>query len=783
MRLIYLALGWAAGIILAANTLARPVGLWLALVIVAVVLLWWNRRDSSFLPLSLFIVGLTLGGLRFAFVPISSDIAQYNNIGGLTIEGVIVAEPDVRDTEIDLQVEADTVIRAGGTTPTSGRVLVQAPPTTLVHYGDRIAATGILTVPAESDTFSYADYLARTGVFSVMQNTAVEVLSGDHGSPLYSALLDLKDLARRSIVHILPEPNAALLTGILLGDARGLPPEVSDAFSRVGASHIIAISGFNMAVLSGVIMGLLKRFRVRGGWAALIGLSVIGVYTIFVGASPSVVRAAIMSAMLVIGALIRRKTYVPASIAFVAVLLSALNPSVLWDVGFELSLFATLGLSLFATPFSQHFTVLLAHAFPRRTAVAVSDFLAEPITISLAAQVTTLPLLILYFGRLSIIAIIVNLLIIPVQAALLILGLAATLVAFLVPIVAQMLYWLDLILLSWTLAVVRLFARLPFADVGFQISPRLILLFYLMFLGGALMAATQPTWALHIGRRIRQRAVVTALVFAGVGVSLLMIALALSRPDGNLHIWMLDMGESNAVLVQTPAGAQMLVDGGRFPSRLLTALGDRLPFNDQEIEVLVITQPDEFDYGALASVLDRYSVGVTLSNGQPNLSPAYAALQEKLSAYPLVNVGAGYLLDTSDGVHLDVLHPQTQPDINDSLDDQTLTLRLTYRNISFLLTSDLSAEGQAALLVSGQWPLATVMQLPKHGGAHTLNTDFLKIVQPQAVVVQNDPANRLGDPDPDTLAKLGAIPIFRTDHSGTIHFWTDGNSLWSSGTR
>jgi competence protein ComEC len=224
----------------------------------------------------------------------------------------------------------------------------------------------------------------------------------------------------------------------------------------------------------------------------------------------------------------------------------------------------------------------------------------------------------------------------------------------------------------------------------------------------------------------------------------------------------------------------MLVDGGHFPSRLLTALGDRLPFNDQEIEVLVITQPDEFDYGALPSVLDRYSIGVTLTNGQPNLSPAYTALQEKLAAYPLVNVRSGYSLDTSDGVHLDVLHPQSQPDINDSLDDQTLTLRLTYGSISFLLTSDLSTDGQATLLQNGEWPLATVLQLPKHGAAHSLSTDFVKIIQPQAVVVQNDPANRQGNPDPDTLAKLGAVPVFRTDQSGTIHFWTNGHDLWSS---
>lgn len=780
MRLIYLALGWTAGIVLAANADTRPALIWLTLTLAAMFLLWWNRGDGDLRPILLALLGFTLGGLRFAFVPLSSDIARYNNIGGLTVEGIVVAEPDVRDTRIDLRVESAAITRAGESTPTGGLVLVQAPPGTDVRYGDRILATGILSLPAESDTFSYADYLARSGVYSVMRNTSIEVVSSGEGSPLYSTLFDLKDRARQNIARSLPEPDAALLTGILLGDARGLPPELSTAFSRVGASHIIAISGFNMAILSGVVMGLLNRFHVRAGWAAFIGISIIVLYTLLVGASPSVIRAALMSSMLVVGALIRRKTFVPASIAFVAILLSLLNPTVLWDIGFQLSLFATLGLSLFATPFSRYFTIGLAYFFPRRTAVAASDFLAEPLVVSLAAQVATLPLTILYFGQLSVVVLIVNLLVIPVQAVLLILGLAATLIGFLIPVLAQLLYWLDLVLLSWTVAVVRLFARLPFAQVDFGVSPKLILLFYLVFLGGALMSATQPVWALTLGRWIRQRAVITTTIFAGLCLTLLMFGLALSRPDGQLHVWMLDMGHSNAVLVQTPGGAHILVDGGRFPSRLLTALGDHLPFNDQEIEVLVMTQPDEFEYGALTAVLERYTVGLTLSNGQPNLNPAYIALQDQLAAHAMVVVRAGYSLDLSDGTRLEVLHPSLQPDINDSLDDHTLTLRLIYGEVSFLLTSDLSQEGQAALLEAGEWPLATVMQLPKHGAIRSLASDFLNAVQPQAVVLQSDSANRSGDPDPDTLAKLGTIPLFRTDQDGTIHFWTDGRELWSS---
>ena len=293
-----------------------------------------------------------------------------------------------------------------------------------------------------------------------------------------------------------------------------------------------------------------------------------------------------------------------------------------------------------------------------------------------------------------------------------------------------------------------------------------------------MLHATQPDWALALARFARRRLVLVAVVAAGAGLAILMAAAALARPDGLLHVWFLDMGQSNAVLVTTPSGAHLLVDGGRFPSRLLGALGDRLPFNQTQIDVLALTQPDENEYAAVTSVLERYSTGLVLTTGQPNQSEAFQAMTDALASRQVVTVKAGYALDFGDGVRLDVLSPARQPDLGDSLDDHALTLRLSCGDISFLLTSDLSADGQRALLKAGQWPPATVMQLPAHGSARSLDRDFLAAVQPSVIVLQNDPANRRGEPDPDTLAELGDLPLYRTDDGGTVHFWTDGRELW-----
>lgn len=782
MRLVYLVCGASAGVLLAATLSENSLLVWFLALVTAFLITLLTQRWSVRQVLVWAVFGFALGGLRFSLLPPPADISRYNQMGGMTIEGIVVAEPDFRDDRIDLRVQAETVTRIGQTLATSGQVLVQIPRDQPVHYGDRVRVTGDLVRPPQFDAFSYADYLGRSGIYSILRDASIEVVDMGQGIPLLSSIFRLKDIARINIARSLPEPAAGLLTGILLGDSRNLSPEVTDAFNRVGASHIIAISGFNMAVVSGVVMRLLSRMRAPRRLALVIGIVTVLLYTVLVGAGPAVLRAAFMSSMLVIGTALKRRTFIPASLAFVTIVLIFLNPAALWDIGFQLSLFATVGIALLSNPISRWLEQVLARLFSRQTAVYAGDLLVEPLAVTLAAQITTLPLIMLTFERLSLVALVVNMLVIPVQSYLLLLGLLALLVSLIIPALSTLFFWIDLVFLGWTIGVVRTFASLSFAEVSIRVDSRLVALFYVALIGGGVMNAVQPDFFRTLALLIRRRLVLLGTTLCALVILVLMFSVVLSRPDGLLHVWFLDVGHSNGVLIQTPGGAQLLVDGGRYPSRLLNAVGDRLPFNDRVIETLLITQPDVFDYGALPELLDRYGVGAVLVHGQPNLEPAYVRLMDRL-ADRVVTVQAGYRLETSDGVLVEILHPAMQPEIADDLDTGVLIARVTYQGVSFLLAGDLNQEGQTALLAGGQWPLATVLQLPKHAGIRSLDDTFLAAVQPSAAVVQIDPANRLGDPDADVLLMLGETPVYRTDQMGTVHFFTDGTTLSVVGDR
>jgi len=775
MRLVFVTVAWVLGISLVRSPLLFDLSTWLVCFVAALAITAKYRLHRS----RWFIFALAAfaaGAARQSVVPQSSDIAQYNGNTG-TITGIIISEPDIRDDRIQLRLQAESIFVNNKTIPTSGQVLVEAFVTADVSYGDRIRATGLLSVPAAGDTFSYADYLERQGIFTMMSFAGIEVVGNGYGSPVHATLLDLKHTVQDSIAQTLPEPQAGLLTGILLGNERGISPQLAQDFYRVGAIHIVAISGFNMIVISAIVMRVLEGIFRRRRSAVLGSIFFVVIYAIFVGANPSIMRAAWMSSLLVIGRHLKRKVYVPASLAFATLALSIADPNVLLDVGFQLSFFAVLGLGLFADPLSRVFRAWLDKRFSAPAANNIHTFLNEPLIVSIVAQISTLPLIILYFGRVSLVALPVNLLIMPIQPLLLIAGLTAAAVFPFLPAIGTVIYWMTMVFLSWTITIVRGFAQLDFADFDLNLDGRWIRTFYLLMIGDAIVRASRPSFWIWMASLIRRQTVIVTTALTASLILVLMLAMRFSFPDGRLHVWLLDVGHSNAVLLQTPNGAHILVDGGRFPSRLLTSIGDRLPYYDRSIEILVITHPDESDIAALQAVLHRYTVDVALLNGHPNETETFLQIKRELADSKTVEVRAGYTIELNDGVFIEVLHPQSQPSITDKLNDQVIVLRVAYGDFALLLTSDLSRRGQRLMLENNIHPLANIMQIPQHGASHALESEFLDLVQPQIALLQSDAANRRRDPDPVTLA-LFDVPVFRTDEGEVIHLKSDGRQVW-----
>jgi competence protein ComEC len=345
-----------------------------------------------------------LGGCGTALLihpPVTpGDLAYYNQQPGaarMLVLGVVTGEPVFTDRSQRLRVSAEEIRLSGESIPHPIKGNLYAVVARYPEYQLRaqLSLSGTLTAPPKLSQFDYPTYLARQGIFSYMTFPRVTSLgstdTGISGAALSHSRSAIADALRRGI----SEPQAALAVGVVTGDRSQIPDEVQDAFRQSGTLHIVAISGQNIALITGVVWlfyGANPRRRMTK-IAFLVSAATIAIYTIFTGAGPAVVRAAIMGIILLFAPIVRRRYDPIAALAIAATAMVIFDPDVLADPGFQLSFAAMFGMATLAAPL---------YALTQR--LKIPRVLGLPIAVSLAAQSATMPIVALLTGQISTVA-------------------------------------------------------------------------------------------------------------------------------------------------------------------------------------------------------------------------------------------------------------------------------------------------------------------------------------------------------------------------------------------
>ena len=544
----------------------------------------------------------------------------------MTVVGTVARTPEIRETFVNLTVEVETLATKTGTVHAQGQILAQAPRYGDYAFGDRIRAAGSLLTPPEFDTFSYRDYLARRGIYAIMPDARVERLARRQGSPWAQALFDLRDSARQTLDRLLPSPEAPLLAGILLGIDDELPANIQEAFNRTGTAHIIAISGSNLIIVMQVVLGLLTPLLgIRR--ARLATVSSVAAYTAFVGGDPTVVRAAIMGCLALFAAQTGRKAHGITSLAFAVWLMSLHNPAILWDAGFQLSAAATASLVLFGDSFTRALGAVLRLLLPGDAARKVTGWLTEPVAISLAAQVATTPLAMIYFGNVSLASLLANALRCR-QPYIMIFGWLALVTGMVAAPLGNLLAWSVWLPLAYTLAVVRGW-QVSWASVNVSVASSAVWGFYLLLFGVGWLRLMHPEdrAALLVGLRRRLKTG-TVLLASGV-VCVAVWYTALTQPDGKPRL-VSDIRARPRRSDPVASRAQFCSTAGQT-SRLRQAVGDALPAWDRALDLVIVTQPTSAAIGALPALLAHYDTGLLATNGHAQQNSVTRALAEQLA--------------------------------------------------------------------------------------------------------------------------------------------------------
>jgi competence protein ComEC len=789
--LAYLSIAWAIGTWLGSR-LALPLHVWLGAALAAFLATFLARPFKARLFLTC-VAALALGATRLILAEPRVDehsLANHNDQGKRTLVGVVADEPDVRDSFVFYKLDAENLLLpdSGEALAVKGAARVRGPRYPVYSYGDRLQVQGDLETPPVLEGFDYRDYLAHKGIHSQVSPAQIERLSGGAGSPWKRLMLSFKGRAQATIGRILPEPEASLLTGILLGNEGGIPSDLKEDFKATGASHVIAISGFNISIISALMMATLGRVLPDRRLAAGIAMLGVAVYTLLVGADAAVVRAAAMGIVTLLGLMANRTGVALNTLAIAALAMMVLNPSILEDVGFQLSVAATLGLILYAEPFERVTYRLLTHRFSSERAEQIVGWISEALLLTLAAQILTTPLILWHFGRLSVVSLLTNVLILPIQSLVMTFGGAATLVGLAFEPLGRVVGWVAYPWLTWTIRAVEWTARFPHASVPLELSDLGLLAVYALIGLLSILALLDLERRRALWQTLRTRLSLTAAMGGMALVTTVAWFAVLQFPDDKLHVTFLDVGQGDAIFIETPGGAQILVDGGPEGGTLLSELGRQMPFWDRTLDLVVLTHPDADHLTGLIAVLERYGVRAVVAGHAPHQTDLLRTWETALvtaGATPIQGQ-AGTRLELSDDITLDILHPVPNPGTAyedetsaGTTNDNSVVVRLVYRDVAFLLPGDVEAEVEQQLVRSGAYLHSTVLKVPHHGSKTSSAQAFLEAVRPQVAVISVGADNDFGHPARDVLQRLRGTPhLYRTDRDGRVTVSSDGHKLW-----
>jgi competence protein ComEC len=739
-------------------------------------------------------LGLSLGYIRHwqllhPRLPANHIRSLSSETARLYLEGTLAREPEKLPNRSRWLLRCERVWHPTGAAEISGNLLVSLRQARREwHYGDRVRFWIRPQAPRDTGNpggFDYGTYLARQEIYAIgyLENDQeVELLVRNPG-PVRGAIESLRREIRRYIDRHVSGDEAALMKALVVGDMGAVTKQVREEFTAAGVNHVLSISGLHVSML-GLVVFWLIRFGCSYSpylllrWNLLkIGtfcsfLSVV-FYTAIAGAMVPTVRSAIMIGVYELAVLLDREEEVFASLTFAALLIALIWPAVIADISFQLSFLAVLFIvwgmrrMMDGTPRRRPRDELPQERSWWKSKLEQGKFhLAVPFFATLG----TGPLIAHYFGHLSLAGFISNPVIVPLVGFIVVpLGLAMGFFSLILPAVAGVLVWPAEYLLSATLWLVRLFARLPLANVAVPVPNVFeVTALYLFII------------AFFLLRRNR---------FAIVAVAVFAMALAVDgfywwreRWDRKeLRVTHLNVGQGDAAVVELPRSKVLVIDAGG------AALGD---FDTGEsivgpflrsrkilkVDYLFLSHPRVDHYGGMRSIAMEFAPVEFWSGPTKGRTTRFDDLEEALEQTRIkrVTLSDQEPCRAIDGVKLCVLYPPP-----DGVDDTSVVLRLEFGKVRFLFAGDLDKHDEQRLQSQAGQLRSPVLKVPRHGSSGSSTQEFVAAVRPSLAIFSVGSRNPFGFPRDEVVARYRQVgaEILRTDQDGAVIIETDGATI------
>ena len=644
--------------------------------------------------------------------------------------------------------------------------------------------------------------------------------------------------ARRAMAALIERAgtgsSAGVLKALIIGDRAAIPTKLRDSFNRAGVGHILAISGLHIGIVATVaffffqkLLCFVKPFLWRA-WtrkgAAIFALVPVCIYGLISGMSPSTQRAVIMVTAFLMTFLVERERDAANTLALAAFIILIVYPPAVFSISFQLSFMAVLSILYGLSCTHQALTI---PSVSTKTGVRfqLPRKLFAFFLVSFFAICGTLPLVMFYFNQISAIGLLTNVVVVPLVGFFVIpCGLLAL---FIYPISSQIAYGcvkICIFVLDYGLAVIKIFADLPFAAFK-TITPSVfeIVCYYILVgvLLNALRTKLSPTER-YDDLSVRPDQVATRTRFfssisrvtrdltAGFRkkrdtIVVIVVILALAGDTGywlyqrfwhdDLRVTYLDVGQGNAALLELPGGYTALIDGGGYSDNSVFDMGARViaPFlwrnKIRTIDTLILSHPNSDHLNGLIFIAQHFNVKTIWTNGESRTTLGYKRLRKIISAKHL-NMPAFKQMPRKqliNGVRILFLYPPA--DFLDkkgagqkwrNTNNNSLVLKVSFGRVAFLFPGDITAEAETELVgLSGADLTCDVLLVPHHGSRTSSSRIFLSEVKPDVAVISAGWKNRFRFPHATVLEayRERGCRILRTDRNGAIMIKTDGSRM------
>jgi competence protein ComEC len=722
----------------------------------------WSWRALFAAAIGLGASGAALDREEYGRTPLTRWVGTGQEDGtALELLGRAAADSRLVESRVSVLLDVESASIHGRPLDLRGRARVDVGGSATglrVVQGERIALFAVLRRPRGTMNPGAADSAVvarRAGLHALgtcKSRLLLRRLSTTSAGSGVSAIARSREWSRRRLEALLPGGEEAILVkAMVLGDRSGMDSSTAAAFRMAGTYHVLAISGAQVAMLGGILLLALARLGAGPAWVALLVSGVLSFYAVFVGADVPVVRATVMFVVFLLGRALDLDADGPNLLGVAGGLLLVARPACVFDVGFQLSFAATLGLLVFAPP--------LVRALPRWPLRLELGLAA-----SLAAQISLSPLLALHFHRVPLASLLLNLAAVPLSGAVFLSGLGVLLVALVCPPIAPLVADVAWLAGHALLRSAEAAALLPALDLRLP----------------APSFAAVATYGCGLGLLAGRGAIRTGLGFLGLGAALLAAGPGASLADGRLHLAVLDVGTADCLVLHSPSGRVFAVDAGAPAGALEpgeTTLGPYLWGNGtRRVDRLLLTH-GHFDHVAAAAFLIRTFRPREVWEGRSRYpAPDARALERSVGTAGASRLCVYRGVATMwDGVELQVLWPEGSSRPMHPGNDESVAIRARIGEVCMLLAGDIGKEVERQI----QPPRCQIMKVPHHGSRSSSSQSFLDSVSPRVALVSVG-RGRAGFPSAEVVERYAraGVAVFRTDRDGAILISTDGTRTW-----